>query len=153
VTSAFGGLLRPGDRVDVLLTTDRGDGEVTIPLLQNVLVLAVGTDTGADHRPEAAADGTSGRQLTAGPRRFSEVTFSVTIEQAGTLTHASTNGQIALALRNPDDIAITDRLPETTQGDYLEAEQRARLLRRADPVDQRIVAMPVRLGEGGRGAY
>src|SRR5688572_29806238 len=41
VTSSFGGLLRPGDRVDVLLTAARSEGgsgeRVTIPLLQNLL--------------------------------------------------------------------------------------------------------------------
>ena len=41
-SSSFDGLLRPGDRVDVVHTTERpGSGErVTTSLLQNVLVLA-----------------------------------------------------------------------------------------------------------------
>src|SRR5690606_12087701 len=38
VASSFGGLLRPGDRVDVLLTAERQANEhITIPLLQNLL--------------------------------------------------------------------------------------------------------------------
>ena len=52
VAASFGGLLRAGDRVDVLLTAERRGAEgqaldhVTIPLLQNLLVLASGRDTG-----------------------------------------------------------------------------------------------------------
>jgi pilus assembly protein CpaB len=39
--SAFDGLLRAGDRVDVFHSTDReSEGNVTVPLLQNMLVLA-----------------------------------------------------------------------------------------------------------------
>src|SRR5205823_4569768 len=50
-TSTFGGLIRPGDRVDVLTTMARGNAEgdrLTLPLLQNVLVLAAGRDTGGE---------------------------------------------------------------------------------------------------------
>lgn len=129
-TSAFGGLLRPGDRVDLLLTTSR-DGtaegnKVTIPLLQNVIVLAVGKDTGIEE--------VDGRRRSE--RRFNEVTLSVTVEQAQILTLAGSSGNITLTLRNPDDIAILEGLPETTRNDILESERRARLLRREQSDEQ-----------------
>lgn len=124
-TSAFGGLLRPGDRVDMLLTTSRdGTAEgnrVTVPLLQNVIVLAVGRDTGMEE--------IEGRRRGS-ERRFNEVTLSVTVEQAQILTLSESTGTITLTLRNPDDIAILDGLPETTRSDILEPDRRARILRR-----------------------
>ena len=139
VTSAFGGLLRPGDRVDLLMTTSRdGTAEanrVTIPLLQNVIVLAVGKDTGME---EVAA----GRRSVE--RRFNEVTLSVTVEQAQILTLADQTGTITLTLRNPDDIAILDGLPETTRNDIIESERRARLLRREQP-DEPESTVPERI--------
>jgi pilus assembly protein CpaB len=118
-TSAFGGLLRPGDRVDAFLTLSRdGDeaGRMTIPLLQNVIVLAVGQDTGATD------------QSTETRRRsgaVSQVTLSVTVAQAQVVAFATERGRLSLVLRNPDDIAVLEAMPETTVEKILEAERRA----------------------------
>lgn len=127
-TSSFGGLLRPGDRVDVLLTTARpGVDGATVPLLQNVLVLAVGRDTGAVAVPD--------QRKPAAPQ-FNQITLSVTIEQAQLLSLAGEQGKLALALRNPDDIAVIEGLPEVTPSDILQAEKRAVLQRRDRPQAQ-----------------
>jgi pilus assembly protein CpaB len=136
LTSNFGGLLRPGDRVDALLTTTRGDTRenVTIPLLQNVLVLAVGADTGAQELP--------GRREER--QRFNEVTVSTTVEQAQILTFAQQAGTLTLILRNPDDIAILEELPETTSADIMDVQRRVRLLRRERT--ETGPTLPVRLG-------
>jgi len=117
-TSGFGGLLRPGDRVDAFLTVSRSqdeDARVTIPLLQNVIVLAVGQDTGA------IQDGTVRR-----PGSISQVTLGVTVTQAQLVAFATDRGRLTLVLRNPDDIAVVKDLPETTVQDILEAERKAR---------------------------
>ena len=117
-TSAFGGLLRPGDRVDAFLTVSRDRdeaGRVTIPLLQNVIVLAVGQDTGA------LAEQTSSRRFSA----VNQVTLSVSVAQAQLLAFATERGRLTLVLRNPDDIAVVEDLPETTVENILEAERRA----------------------------
>jgi pilus assembly protein CpaB len=119
-TSAFGGLLRPGDRVDAFLTVARDNdqsGRVTIPLLQNVIVLAVGQDTGAF----ADESSTAGR-----PSQVNQVTLSVTVSQAQVVAFATDRGRLSLVLRNPDDIAMLDDLPETTVDDILAAERKAR---------------------------
>src|SRR5262245_6516841 len=45
-------LIRPGDRIDVIATVPAekgGDAKTSVVLLQNVLVLAVGVDTGGDN--------------------------------------------------------------------------------------------------------
>ena len=125
--ASFGGLLRPGDRVDVLLTMDQEveqgrRRQVTLPLLQNLLVLASGSDTGG---PAV----TNPRSRTA--QRVREVTLSSTLEQAGVLAFAQEQGRLTLILRNPDDIAVVDGLPETTAADIIEPERRARVQRRS----------------------
>ena len=117
-TSAFGGLLRPGDRVDAFLTVAReGEqaGRITIPLLQNVIVLAVGQDTGALEETAAARR----------PGQTGQVTLGVTFAQAQVVAFATDRGRLSLVLRNPDDIAVLEDLPETTVENILEAESRA----------------------------
>ena len=135
-SSSFGGLLRPGDRVDVLLTAQRPGGEtrVTVPLQQNVLVLAVGSDTGGPDR----ADTTEGRRSSG----QIDVTLAVTIEQAAMLTHARESGELQLVLRNPDDVEIVNAVPETTDTDLVQPERRRAVntMRRPQPQG------PVRIG-------
>jgi pilus assembly protein CpaB len=113
----FGGLLRPGDRVDILHTPVRpGTGPVTIALLQNVVVLAVGSDTGNN-------DG--------GNQRYSRVvTVSVTPEQAQLIVHAQSEGPLDVVLRNPDDIVVLKDLPEVGDADVREPARRERFVRR-----------------------
>jgi len=104
--STFGGLLRPGERVDVLLTNERGDQNVTTTILQNVLVLATGRDTGGARREEVDA-------------RASQVTLSVTLDQGQTLATADAEGTLALVLRHPGDITLVEGLPPRSTSDVL----------------------------------
>jgi pilus assembly protein CpaB len=106
-TSSFGGLLRPGDRVDVLLTIEDERHRETAPIAQNVLVLAVGRDTG-------------GRVSTSANDSVSQVTLSATIEQSQTFALAQREGRISLALRNPEDIRTIARLPAKTSQSLIE---------------------------------
>jgi pilus assembly protein CpaB len=111
-TATFGGLLRPGDHIDVFLTAARGTGRdtrATVPLLQNALVLAVGRDTGD------IAEGLQRR-----PGSDSQVTLGVTLAQAQALTLAEDRGRLTLALRNPDDTALDADHPQTTVASVLE---------------------------------
>lgn len=112
---AFSALLRPGDRVDVLHTRKRSDSPgsaVTITLLQNVLVLAVGTRIGSTIAEADAA-------------RRDNVTLLLTVTQAALLAHARRGGDLSLILRNADDLEIDRDLPETEDSDVLVAERRA----------------------------
>ncbi len=111
VSSSFGGLLRPGDRVDVLVTVERGQELETAPIAQNLLVLATGGDTGQ-------ASGGAARPAT---RAFQQVTVSASLEQTQTLALAQRRGQVSLVLRNPDDIQIVDRAPPQTSQRLLES--------------------------------
>ena len=116
----FGDLLRPGDRVDVLLTRTKLGADakvVTLPLLQNVLVLAVG-------RSFAPA---SEREHTRGS---ASVTLLLTVDQASLLAQARRDGALSLILRNEDDLEIDQAPPETDDSDVLEQEKRAHRQRR-----------------------
>jgi len=120
--TTFGGLLRPGDRVDALLTLeDKAKNEsVTIPLLQNLLVLATGDDVGA---------GLVQQQRAEHSERRTTVTMEATPHQAQVLTYAMSRGAIQLVLRNPDDVAILEAQPEVTVADLVLRERRAELNR------------------------
>jgi pilus assembly protein CpaB len=95
-------LLRPGDLVDVLFTGRAVDSvRLTRTLLQAVLVLAVGSDTGEldGERSERAARG---------------LTLGVDVAAAQLLAHAEAQGELRVVLRNPDDVRILDGLLDTT---------------------------------------
>lgn len=104
----FDGLLRPGDRVDVLLSLGGQDNAAgTMTLLQNLLVLSVGGTTSRSDNNEK----TYGRGST--------VSVAVTVEQAQVLTEALRRGKLTLTLRNGDDITLVEGVPETTSKDLV----------------------------------
>jgi pilus assembly protein CpaB len=145
ITNSFGGLLRPGDRVDVLGTLSRTGNEgdrVTIPLLQNVLVLAAGRDTGGEAQRQTVNGTTGGGSA---PVEISQITLSVSMEEAQLLTYAADRGGaggrhtgLTLVLRNPEDIAILEGVPETNIEDIFEPTRRANVSRRRRQVIERI---------------
>jgi pilus assembly protein CpaB len=124
LASTFGGLLRPGDRVDALLTTAEREAaeRVTVPLLQNVLVLAVGANVGADIGMDESTDDQPGWRA-----RATSVSVAVTIQQAELLTLAQDQGTLSLILRNPDDVGVVDGVPEATRDDLLVQSRRQRM--------------------------
>ncbi len=131
-SSTLAGLLQPGDRVDVLHTTQRNGRPVTLTLLQNVLVLAIGQQTGTLN-----ATSEENRETA------SEVTVSVTPEQAQLLAEAQNMGGLRLVMRSPEDIAVVEEMPETTPEDVVRAERRRRVNRRFQPVEAAAPSGPV----------
>ncbi len=112
----FDGLLRPGDRIDLLYSDEAHEGrDVTRTLLQNLMVLAVGQHLGGDS-DEARFPSTI---------RGGGVTVSATIEQAQLITEALRHGRITVALRNSDDIAISGVPPATTLSESAAAPRKA----------------------------
>ncbi len=109
-------LVKPGDRVDLLMTANRGLEMVTFPLLQNLLVLAVGTDLG--HGDEETGSTTSNNMRHA-------VTVSVTLSEAQLISIAMQTGRLTPVLRNPADIVVAENFPEATKADVLAAEKAA----------------------------
>ncbi|MCA9615851.1 MAG: Flp pilus assembly protein CpaB [Myxococcales bacterium] len=137
VSASFGGLLRPGDRVDVLLTVEREPNQfVTVVLLQGRLVLASGRDTGAPLRP--------GERRTTNSGTVNQVTLSVTLEQAAALALAQEQGRLTLVLRNPDDINTVENPRDTTTQDVMGVEGRQQLQRRG-PTRPQQPSLPTRV--------
>jgi len=103
--SGVAGLLRPGDRVDVVGTVDvpSGNAKATVAslLIQNVTVLAV--NQSADLNPVKNNNKSVQTQT---------VTLEVTPQQAQTLILAAERGSVRLLLRAPGDAAEV-ALPST----------------------------------------
>jgi pilus assembly protein CpaB len=116
-TSTFDGLLRPGDRVDILFTPSSGDE--TSMLLQNILVLAVGGHLGQEEEG-------SGRLSSFGRKA---VTLSASMEEGQLITQAERQGTLKLVLRNPEDIELLEGVGKTVRGDIV--QQAAEVQRRA----------------------
>ena len=88
------GFVRPGARVDVLLTGKPGGSvdQMTTTVLENVEVLAAGN--------EIQQDAEGGK-----PKSVTVITLLVTPEEAQKLALASSEGRIQLTLRNPLDVS------------------------------------------------
>lgn len=115
------GFIMPQMRVDVLVTgrpPGNDNNTMTTTVLQNILVLTVGTTTQPDARGQAI--------------NAPSVTVLVTPDQAEILTLASNEGRIQLVLRNGSDPSL-----EKTNG-----RQIAELFGRAPREQQRAAAAP-----------
>lgn len=119
--SGVAGLLRPGDRVDILGTfpvhgedelipESGGDavGYVTMSLLQNVTLLAVGQEISDVQARDANSRG-----------GYSNVTLSLTPDEAELLVIAQTRGNFTLLLRHRDDLEMVE-VQRTTLRSVLE---------------------------------
>ena len=98
--SSMAGLLRPGDRVDLLATVRDNDRSVTVPLLTDVTLLATG----------AAVDEFGVENSTA---RYQTITVSVSAEDAAKITHAQDVGRLSVVLRPPGDKSAAFTQPVT----------------------------------------
>lgn len=95
--AAVGGLLNPGDFVDVIAqlsvpAQDVDKKTVTAMIFQGLQVLAVNTN---EDDPGAYDEQQSANVL--------KITFAVDPQEAGLLAFADKNGKLELALRSPDD--------------------------------------------------
>lgn len=101
--SGMAGLLAPGDRVDIVytlpLSTDaevinedgkKGEGYVTMTLVQNVTLLAVGAQMSESSRDDNRAG-------------YSTVTVLISPDEVELLTITQTRGSLGLSLRGPED--------------------------------------------------
>lgn len=121
--SSLSTMLRPGDRIDLLLRATRSEGPVVMPLLQNVLILAVGSDIGSQHAMDEG-------NLVDKVMGAADLTLSVTIKQAQVLTLAEGEGSLSASLRNPNDILVELGTPIVTAEHIHLADKRAALQNR-----------------------
>ena len=122
--STFGGLLRPGDRVDALLVA----GDYRIPnsgrsmvLAQNLLVLAVGQTMGWDRESDP-----EGRRIGAQV----VVSLQCELDDAQRLTLAHEEGNVQLLLRNANDGSELGEPPEVREAELYDRRYREGWLRR-----------------------
>lgn len=97
------GLVQPGDHVDILFTAR--DGSRSATLLQSVSVIAVGRRVSRHAPVEYRGYGDP------------SLTLSVAMHEAQLLTQAQQEGNLRVSLRNPEDLARTDGVAETSAAD------------------------------------
>jgi pilus assembly protein CpaB len=99
--SSISGLLRPGDRIDLMLTAKASETgsaatanarEFTFPMLSNVEILATGQ---AQKAKPAAGD--------VAAQGFSHITLDVTPQEGTRIIAAKAAGRLTAVLRGPDD--------------------------------------------------
>lgn len=108
--ASVSGMVKPNDHVDVIGTFDVGDGTggyssaknvVTCTILQNVLVLATGSQTSKTNHEVGSMRG------------YSTVTLEVTPREAEMLAFAEQmKGRMILSLRNRTDASFERELPQ-----------------------------------------
>lgn len=140
--SSISGMLRPGDRIDLLLTArppEASSGgvagrEVTFPMLSNIEVLA----TGQAQKAKPAA----GEAAAAG---FSHITLDVTPEESTRIIVAKTAGKLTAVLRSPGDRAANPSRSMT-------ADDVVASLAPGDDSQRRMVEFIIGGASGGGGA-
>lgn len=95
------GFILPGNRVDVLVTLTKGERTITKTVLNNMLVLATGTELEKKGKEEK-------------PSLVDVITMEVTPVEGEKLALAAMEGRLTLALRN-----FTDTEPVLTRGETL----------------------------------
>jgi pilus assembly protein CpaB len=118
-----GGLIRPGDRVDVLVTFDFGDEAIsrksTLTILQNVSVLAVG-DRIADEPPPQKIKASAGMFGNLSPKallgsRAKTVTVALAPSDVQCMVYAQEAGTVTLAVRPAWDDETRELAPATIE--------------------------------------
>ena len=131
-------LISPGDYVDVIVTMGDEHEPATqrsVVLLQRILVLAVGNDTGALDRHANARE-------TA---RASEkvLTLSLNLQESQLLALALEKGRISVAVRNVHDQRLLADVPDMKSAALLDSAQRD-ATRRAPT---RALSQPIRIDD------
>lgn len=105
--SALGGMIKPGDYVDVMalvpVPVQTADGKqvnqmAVMPLFQNVLVLAVGQDTGSISAASAGKKETERRSENS-----PLITLALGPQEANLIAFVQEQGKLRLTLRSPAD--------------------------------------------------
>jgi len=114
--SSLVGMIKPGDYVDVIgmlpIPVQTPDGNATqqvavVPLFQNVLILAVGQETGM---PQGAPGGRYAREEKGGEIP-SLITIALSPQEANLIAFVQEQGKIRLILRSPADSQIQSVQP------------------------------------------
>lgn len=144
-TAGVAKLIKPGDRVDVIVTLSPGKGsdKITRTILQDVLILATGknvTNNIARLIEKDPGSKIAKVRSLASDDRYGTVTLEVDPSQAQLMAHvvSSSDRSIVLALRNNDD---TERnsLRNTDLGDVLGIDSKIINLRNSSQRKSRVI--------------
>lgn len=132
-------MLRPGDYVDVLASTQVSTDafhkeQATTVLLQRALVLAVGVST---DRKASAEQGSSQRADRV-------LTLSLDVDEAQLLALAMEQGPLSVIVRNPDDQKIREDLSDIQASSLIDARDKVRARRSQGRAELKL---PVKLTE------
>lgn len=119
--SSVGGMIKPGDHVDVLgnvpIPAVSREGKpvtqlTTMPLFQNVLVLATGQEF-------TTAPAATGESASRGARTsFPVITLALSPQEANLIAFAQEQGKIRFVLRSPGDSQVQPAAPATWDALY-----------------------------------
>jgi pilus assembly protein CpaB len=94
--NSISGMLQPGDRIDIMVSARKDNRAYMFPLLQNVVVLATGSQA-------VAAGDTSGKD--GSKRTYTTITLDASPQDAQRVLAAREIGKLAALLRSPGDAA------------------------------------------------
>jgi pilus assembly protein CpaB len=94
--NSISGMLQPGDRIDLIVSARKDSRAYMFPLLQNVVVLATGSQA-------VPAGDTSGKE--GGRRSYTTITLDASPQDAQRVLAAREIGKLAALLRSPGDAA------------------------------------------------
>jgi Flp pilus assembly protein CpaB len=105
-------MIKPGDKVDILITFDaqlktNSKEKMSVTILQNVLVLGVGSNLGQGLDKAAKAKNKEDEQNSAAFSDTSALSLSLNLEAAQYLALAQEEGEITVVIRAPGDISET----------------------------------------------
>lgn len=116
-------LIRPGDRVDLIVAIDSGRGAQAkrdvVTMLSDIPVLATGINV-VNLIPRTFEYDPASRQLTqialSGDTKYNSITIEVSPKEAQDLVYllSTSPGNIFLSLRNPNDKSLSTRLPSSS---------------------------------------
>jgi pilus assembly protein CpaB len=121
-------LIRPGDRVDIYAAVDNGKGanqrREVFTMMSDVVVLATGVSI-VNNIPRMFELDSTGKNLNqialTGDTKYTTITVEATPKEAQDLFYilSTAPGNLFLALRNPNDRAIPERMPSSTSESVL----------------------------------
>jgi len=108
---SFSGLIKPGDRVDIVCSVEyekenRKSELITFTLLQNVSVLSVNKTTVGDIETGIHQDKKDGQEKLRSSEEINTITVSLTPQEANLLIFMKQKSRIDLVLRNYNDNQI-----------------------------------------------
>ncbi|VAW22582.1 Flp pilus assembly protein RcpC/CpaB [hydrothermal vent metagenome] len=109
--SASGGFIVPNDHVDVVLTRDPPNGQVSQTILSNIRVLAINSRLGETGATGAPADPNDPRAEMFADQAIA--TLELDPSQAEVIISATTLGRISLVLRSMSDFAQADKADQS----------------------------------------